>query len=397
MPGRREMRVALVVHQFDETKGGVEAYVAAFSRRLLAHGHEVHVYCAKRGGDAPDGLAFHDVPAAKFWSPLTVLSFARNSEEMLRRESYDIVHGFSRTYCQDIYRIGGGCHAEYLRQTYPWASTPWGRAFIAINPRHRAIIAIEKKRFQKGRYKRLTAISELTKREIVKEFNVPPGDITVIYNAVDADRFAPERLRPLREPTREKLGLAEDDLAVLFVGTGWRRKGLRHLIEAMGIIGDARIKLVAVGADDPAPWRARAQSAGAADRVIFAGHSKRVEEHYAAADIFAFPSLHDAFGTAVLEAMASSLPVVCSALAGASEIIADGENSLVAGDPRDAKALALKIETLLDAAKRREMGARARDTAQRYSYEENYRRTMEVYEQALRIKNKGSRQCPPQT
>lgn len=380
------MKVALVIFQFDETRGGVEGYVANFSRQLVAHSHEVHVFCARRSPIPPEGITFHGVPVTRFYSALTVRSFARNSARMLAREEFDIVHGFSRTWRQDIYRIGGGCHSEYLRQTYPWANTAHGRLFIALNPRHRAIIGLERKRFDRRNYKRLTAISELTKREIAREFNVPPEDITVIYNAVDASRFEPARLLPARINARERLGLAGKDTAILFVGTGWQRKGLRHLIEALPQLGDANAKLVVVGEGDEQAYTRIAQSAGVAPRVVFAGRSSRVEEYYSAADIFAFPSLHDAFGTAALEAMASSLPVVCSALAGASEIITDGEDSLVVQNPRDSAALAAKIKILLDPARRMALSARARATALKYSYEENYRRTMLIYDEVLEMK-----------
>lgn len=385
------MKVALVVYQFDETKGGVEAYVANFSRQLLAHGHEAHVYCAKRSGEAPEGLTFHDVPVTRFWSPLAVRSFAENSARMLKEESYDVIHGFSRTYFQDIYRIGGGCHAEYLRQTHAWARTVAGRMFIALNPRHRAIMALERKRFDRKNYKRLTAISELTKREIAREFGVPPEDITVIYNAVDAGRFSAERLGPMRGKMREKLGVRDDEAAILFVGTGWERKGLRYLIEAMKRIEDAKTKLIVVGEGDVKAYQKMAGRIGVGGRVVFAGHSARVEECYAAADMFAFPSLHDAFGTAALEAMASGLGVACSRLAGASEIISDGADGLLVDEPRDAGALARQIGVLLNPAKRKEMGEKARVTAGKYSYAENYRRTMQVYDEVVRMKSSGGR------
>jgi len=329
------------------------------------------------------------VPVTEFWSPLRVRSFARNSAKFLREDSFDIIHGFSRTYYQDIYRIGGGCHAEYLRQTYPWARSLPGRVFIALNPRHRAIMGVERKRYDRRNYKRLTAISELTKREIVREFGVPPEDITVIYNAVESARFAPERLQALRPKMRGKLGLGADETAILFVGTGWQRKGLRHLIEALPLLDDAKTKLIVVGEGDSRAYGRITAEHGVSSRVIFAGHSSRLEEYYSAADLFAFPSLHDAFGTVVLEAMASGLPVVCSKSAGASEIITDGADSLLVEDPRHAAALAARIRLLLDPAQRREIGARARLTAQKYSYEENYRRTMQVYDEVLRLKTQG--------
>jgi UDP-glucose:(heptosyl)LPS alpha-1,3-glucosyltransferase len=383
------MRIALVVYQFDETKGGVEGCVADLSRQMLSHDHEVHVYCAKRGRQVPSKIIFHQVPVTKFWSPLAVRSFARNSARMLQNASYDVVHGFSLTYCQDIYCIGGGSHAVYVRETHPWADTLFGRPLMALNPRYRAIIAVEKMQFSRGNYKRLTAVSEVTKREVVQEFNVPPEDITVIYNSVDATRFAPERLLPLRDDVRRRLGIFEDETAILFVGTGWQRKGLKTLLEAIQRLHSMKTKLIVVGHGDIKAYTKIAKGFGIGPQVIFTGRSSHVEEYYAAGDLFVLPSLHDPFGNVVLEAMASSLPVICSKTAGASEVISDGVDSLLIEDPRDAAALSDRITILLDPVKRGQIGARARITASAYPHAENYRQTMLVYDEVLRMKRIG--------
>jgi UDP-glucose:(heptosyl)LPS alpha-1,3-glucosyltransferase len=243
--------------------------------------------------------------------------------------------------------------------------------------------------FSPGNYKRLTAVSELTKREVVQEFGVPPEDITVIYNSVDATRFAPERLLPLRDDARRRLGISEDETAILFVGTGWQRKGLRTLLEAVQQLDNIKTKVIVVGHGDIKAYTKIAKGLGIGPRVIFTGRSSHVEEYYAAGDLFALPSLHDAFGNVVLEAMASSLPVICSKTVGASEVISDGVDSLLIEDPRDAAALSERINILLEPVKRREIGARALVTASKYPHAENYRQTMLVYDEVLRMKRIG--------
>jgi UDP-glucose:(heptosyl)LPS alpha-1,3-glucosyltransferase len=335
----------------------------------------------------PSGITFHQVPVTTFWSPLAVKSFARNSARLLQNASYDIVHSFSRTYCQDIYTIGGGSHAAYVRETHPWTNTLPGHRLMALNPRYRAIVGVEEKQFNPKNYKRLTAVSELTKREVVQEFGVPPDDITVIYNSVDPRRFSPERLLPLRDGVRGRLGLAKDETAILFVGTGWQRKGLKTLFEAMRLLHSIKTKLVVVGHGNVKAYAKLAEKLGVRQRIVFAGRSSYVEEYYAAGDLFVLPSLHEAFGNVVLEAMASSLPVVCSRTVGASEIISNGIDSLVVDDPRDAAALAGCIDLLLEPEKRNEIGSSALLTASKHSHQENYRQTMSVYDEVVRMKD----------
>jgi UDP-glucose:(heptosyl)LPS alpha-1,3-glucosyltransferase len=388
------VKIALVMYHFDESKGGMEAYVANLSRQLIGHGHEVHVYTGNRR-TAVSGIVFHDVPVTSFWSPLRDVTFAANSARMLQKESYDVIHGFTRTYYQDVFRIAGGCHAEYLRQTHQWAHSTWGKALMDLNPRNRTIIALERKTFRKGNYVRLTANSQITKQEIVDEFGVPPEDITVIYNPVDAERFAPERIQPYRDATRERLGIKADEIGILFVGIGWARKGLRYLIEALASLKSDQLKLIVVGSGDMKTFSRMAKAAGVGDRVLFPGRTSKVEEYYAGADIFALPTLHDAFPNVVMEAMAASLPVICSRFAGTSEIATHGRDALIVRDPRDVTSVAAALQELVEPGARRLIGSAARATALQYTRDENYSRTMGVYDEVVREKRAGRSQHRP--
>jgi glycosyltransferase involved in cell wall biosynthesis len=152
---------------------------------------------------------------------------------------------------------------------------------------------------------------------------------------------------------------------VLFVGTGFRRKGLDRLLRLWDSPEFAGIYLLIVGNDARlADYRQR----WSGKKVLFVGAQNAVEDYYAAADLFVLPSTQEAFGNAVLEAMASGLPVVTVPEVGAAEEI-DGdlrEGILVNRD--DPEELKTRILRLLDPVRRAQLSESARKTAEKYSW-----------------------------
>jgi UDP-glucose:(heptosyl)LPS alpha-1,3-glucosyltransferase len=96
------------------------------------------------------------------------------------------------------------------------------------------------------------------------------------------------------------------------------------------------------------------------------------------ADAFVFPTLYEPFSNACLEAMAAGLPVVTTAVNGASEVLREGESGYVVDDPLDADALANRMERLLSPDRRAAMGAAARRIAEEHTQERNISETMAV-------------------
>ncbi len=105
-------------------------------------------------------------------------------------------------------------------------------------------------------------------------------------------------------------------------------------------------------------------------------------EAYAAADVFVFPSWHDAFGFVALEAMACGLPVITSRLAGASEIITDGREGFIVDTPLAIDALADRLNRFFDPDVRSRMGSAARELAEQHTEEHNFQQVLEVFERA---------------
>src|SRR3972149_3410233 len=382
------MKIALVVYQFIKEKGGVESYVFNLSRQLLMHGHEVHIFAHRFRQDEDRRLIFHHVPAIPLWSPLKYWTFAVNAPKIVRKTGiqFDIVHGFTQTLFQDIYRVGGGCHWDYMMHTYPLMHTAFGRIVMCLNPRHSSLLLLEKIILKQKRYRQITCISEQCKREIMHHYKLPANDIGVIYNGVDTDAFTPRMRLQYKDIVRAKYRIASDEVLLLFVGSGFKRKGLKYAIDALPLIDrDKKVKLLVVGRGRMRKYLKLAEEKGIADRVIFGGVCKHIQEIYAAGDIFVFPSEYDAFGTACLEAMASGLPVVVSKTSGVSEIIMQGKEGFVINHPINAKEMVIYIDALLDKEKRNEMGSAARRKSEMYSFESNVEKTLQVYRRTLNV------------
>ena len=386
-----------MLYQFIREKGGVERYVFDLSRHLLERGYEVHIFAHQfnQNQDLPlsdlnktNRLIFHHVPTIAFWSPLKYWTFAVNAPKILKNTGikFDLIHGFTQTLSQDIYRVGGGCHWDYMIHTYPLMRFMIGRIIMCLNPRHFSLLLLERIVFKRKLYKQVTCISEQCKKEIMHHYNLPANDIEVIHNGVDICIFTPQNRHSYRNSIRAKYAIEKDEVLLLFVGSGFKRKGLTHVIDALSLIDrHKKIKLLVAGRGKAQGYQKLAKEKDIADRLTFAGVCKNVQEIYAAGDIFVFPSEYDAFGTACLEAMASGLPVIVSKTSGVSEIVAHGKDGFIINHPIDAKEIANHINVLLEKETRVQMGSAARQKSEMYSFEANVEKTLSVYKKVLNI------------
>lgn len=188
----------------------------------------------------------------------------------------------------------------------------------------------------------------------------------LIPNGVDTDRFAPATTLE-RQAIRASLGLRADELIALFVGRLEQRKGLDLLLKAWGEMAGrpAPPRLLIVGPGNAERWTALARGLEIESRISFLGGREDVARFYRAADLFVFPSRAEGCPNAVLEAMASGVPVVATDVAGNREAVGeDGRTGWLvpAGDPRALARVVGMVAASPDV--RREVGAAARVAAE---------------------------------
>ncbi|MBA2338744.1 MAG: glycosyltransferase [Acidimicrobiia bacterium] len=192
---------------------------------------------------------------------------------------------------------------------------------------------------------------------------VPPDRITVVGRGRDPDRLgtpSPGRTAA----ARIALGLSAAHQVVVAVGRQEYQKGHRHLVDAFGLMAgshpDAVLVIAGRQGKATADLEAQIERLGLGGRVRLLGHRGDVAEVLAAADVFAFPSLYEGLGGALIEAMALGVPIVASDLAALREVVRSGENADLV-PPADPAALAQALSALLDDEPRRQAyGARSR-------------------------------------
>jgi UDP-glucose:(heptosyl)LPS alpha-1,3-glucosyltransferase len=209
------------------------------------------------------------------------------------------------------------------------------------------VFVLERRIFRLRSARHIVAISRRDKAEIEALYHTPGDRVSLVYNGVDLDRFHPDNRARLRRPMREALGLSEDDWVILFVGSGFERKGLGPLLEAVIRLADRRCRLVVAGKGDPERYRRLGARLGLGTRVLWVGPRADVERLYALADVVALPALYEPFGNVHLEALASGVPVLTSACSGGAELISQGDNGWVVAEP-SASLVAAGLEALRD-------------------------------------------------
>ncbi|HSB71877.1 MAG TPA: glycosyltransferase family 4 protein [Candidatus Methylomirabilis sp.] len=388
------LRIAMVALDFHR-QGGSEGRTGQLVDALLASGHAVHLVGARIRGAWDPRTILHPLRTVSHPHWLEVLHFSRRAAALIEAGRFDVVHNQIRPFVPGIVTVGGGSHRFYLSEVLPRERGRLRAALRRVLPLHLVLLGLERRGFRPERCPFLIANSQLCRAGILKHYPIPPERIVVAYNGVDSARFSPASRSRHREAKRRDLGVGDGDLAVLFVGQGFSRKGLGTLLDALGSLRlrGLPIRLIVVGRGGRGPWMAQAERLGLGGRVAFVGHVVDPEAFYAAADVFALPTFFDPFANATLEAMASGLPVVTSRSNGAAEVLRPGVDGLVIDRADDVPGLAEALASLTDPDVRAAMGERARETAVKYGWEGALEQTVAVYRAVVeeRARAKGGR------
>jgi glycosyltransferase involved in cell wall biosynthesis len=203
------------------------------------------------------------------------------------------------------------------------------------------------------------AISDDVETAILANIGQVQDKITIINNGVDVQYY--QRLVE-KSCIRRQLGFAENVRLMVMVGTFKQQKGHYYLIEAappvIAQFPDLRIILVGDG-ELKETLQKQVNAAGLEEHIHFLGNRKDVPDLLSASDYFVLPSLWEGLPMALLEAMASGLPIIATAVSGSKQVMVDGETGLLVS-PGDTQGLADAMIELLSVPDRaRNMGVAA--------------------------------------
>jgi len=366
------VKIALV-HKRLDLKGGTERDLYQTARGLRDRGHQVHLFCSEYGVPAPPGTMAHTIPVVPLGRTWRLWSFALLAPTIIKKQSCDVVIGFGRLLSQDILRSGGGTHRGFLQRMGQQRGF-WRRAWQRLSVYHQSLLWLEQRQFSAGHFKRIIAVSDEVQRDIEASYQVAPDKISVLYNGVDAQRFHPARRAVVHQRLRERWKIPDQAPLVLFVGSGFSRKGLDRLIAIWQRPSLRRVYLMVAGDDGRMAYYRSWAKAVAEDRIVFVGRQEEIENYYAGADLVALPALQEAFGNVVLESLASGVPVVVSREVGAGAVLTGDLRRGVVENAGDADQLEAGLATMIERCALPELRAAARQAGENYSWQSHFDR-----------------------
>jgi glycosyltransferase involved in cell wall biosynthesis len=291
----------------------------------------------------------------------------------LRREGVTLFHAPHYVLpplvtCRSVVTIHDCIHLMFPQYLPNRLALAYARASIALASRRATCIM---------------TVSESSKRDLLRFFDIDPEKISVIYNAYD-ERFGVEPREEDVVRVRERYQLHDE--FVLYAGNVKPHKNLERLIDAFDIVrkrGLDRLKLVLIG-DEISKYAAlrRAVHQHQLHKFVrFLGYlpEETLAVMYRLAGVFVFPSLYEGFGLPPLEAMASGTPVVTSNVSSLPEVAGD---AAVLVDPYDARSIADGIHRVLtDESLRRDLRQKGVARAHQFSWETSVRRIRDIYQQ----------------
>ena len=242
------------------------------------------------------------------------------------------------------------------------------------------------------------AVSESTRADVLRLFDVDPARVQVIHNGIDLEEYHERH----DEAVLKRYGIDPAQPYILFVGRITRQKGIVHLVRALQHLDPGFQVVLCAGAPDTPEIAAEMKTAVEQARVTRPGviwidemvPKEDVIALYSGAEVFVCPSIYEPFGIINLEAMACGTPVVASAVGGIPEVVVPRETGLLVPveqmneapfEPVNADTFAFDLaeainELMRDEARRRYMGKKARERVeQAFSWDAIARRVADLY------------------
>jgi UDP-glucose:(heptosyl)LPS alpha-1,3-glucosyltransferase len=258
-----------------------------------------------------------------------------------------VVQGFGRTIRHHVYRAGGGVHEAWLAVRDRTLLRRW---LSSLSPVDRLERWIDRQAFRRAG--RVVCNSDMAARQVEALYGVPGERIRVVRNGIDGVRFHPDEAR--RALARERWGVPSGGRVAMFLGHGFRRKGLAVAGAAFARASGPGDRFVVVGRDAHARRHIDPLRALLGDRLVVTGGAARPEDCLPGADATVLPTWYDAAANTTVEALACGVPAVTSGRDGNAEIVP--ERGWIVEDPGDVGGFA----RALDAAWSADASARAR-------------------------------------
>ena len=291
-------------------------------------GHDLHVYAQEWQGERPTGIPINVLKVSALANHTRNRSFYQQFREITANQHFDLIVGFNKMPGLDMYYCADICYVSRAKRH--------GRLYQLISPRFRHFQLFERAVFDVGSTTTILSLSEREKGVYQEYYGTLESRFQQTPPNLDFEHKPYHRPEAVRRKKREELGLEDHQSLLLFVGSGFRRKGLDRAIKAMAALPEAlrhNSTMLVVGQDKAARYLRLAARSGQAGKVRFLGGRDDLVELMAAGDLLIHPAREETTGTVLIEAVVSGLPVLVTDVCGYAHHITNADAGVVLGSP----------------------------------------------------------------
>ena len=356
------------------SSGGAERFIQNLVDYLPSE--KIRTTIVSNSWPSSDRYELSILPRSSFGRFARAHRFVQAASRVMAENPAAIHQSHERIPGCDIFRLGDGLHRIWLRNL---ATQGYLYRFKRLDPYHRYILELERRIFESP-HTHVVASSKQVFDDIFHEYKIDASRVSLIENGVDLSRFRSPSLSE-RLCERSRLGIGEDQLCVVFVGSDFQRKGLSRILKAAE--SNSKLAVLVVGAGKLLDICAGRKSMLSSDQIKFLGNRRDIHRIMWAADFFALPSRYDPSPNALIEAAACGLPVICSEEVGFQKEIV-GSFGVVVGDSEESMTAAISMLSCPET--RRIYGSRAKEWANKHSYERIVKQWVSLYERLIHQK-----------
>jgi len=291
------MKIAASIFKFFPY-GGVQLDFLRIIEECHRRGHEIEVFTTKWEGECPGYVTLHLLGVKSVCNHRRMAEFGRECRRLATDGEFDLIFGANRIPGLDVYFAGDNCYAARGYSEHGF--------FYRLMPRYRTYCRLEKSVFERGGSCRIMLIAPSQRPDFEKFYHTEAERFYLLPPGIPEDRRRPDNASSVRAAKRAELGVDENRIMLLQVGSGFATKGVERSIRAFASLASAwrnAACLFVVGRDDPRKYQRLARRLKVADKVIFLGGRGDVNELLLAADLMVHPAVNDAAASVLAEAI----------------------------------------------------------------------------------------------
>ena len=323
------MRLAFTLFKYFPF-GGLQRDFLRIALACQSRGHAIRVYTLSWQGDVPAGFEVVKAPVKALSNHRRYEKFADWVRKDLAARPADRLIGFNKMPGLDAYYCADPCYEDKAR-------TLRGPMY-RLSGRYRHFAAYERAVFAPDSRTEILMISAVQQALYEKHYGTPAARLHLLPPGIAPDRRAPANAADIRADFRREFHLADDNLLLVQIGSGFKTKGLDRSLRALAALPaplKQRTRLIAIGQDDPKPFVSQTRALGLGEQVRILKGRGDIPRFLLGADLLVHPAYNENTGTVLLEAVVAGLPVLTTAACGYAHYIEEAGAGRVVPQPFD--------------------------------------------------------------